>query len=89
MYVGIQAYGGVSSIGVLACIYFIILFICGNCILYDLLGRFVIINYNDTVDLMLWPHYCCNGSLTSRPIAGVYKVSKNLETISEFLVPEG
>jgi voltage-dependent calcium channel L type alpha-1D len=33
MYVGIQAYGGVSSIGVLACVYFIILFICGNCIL--------------------------------------------------------
>lgn len=34
MYDGIQAYGGVSSIGILACIYFIILFICGNCILY-------------------------------------------------------
>lgn len=33
MYDGIQAYGGVSSIGILACIYFIILFICGNCIL--------------------------------------------------------
>jgi len=33
MYNGIEAYGGVSSIGVLACIYFIILFICGNCIL--------------------------------------------------------
>jgi hypothetical protein len=35
MYVGIQAYGGVSSVGVLACVYFIILFICGNCILSD------------------------------------------------------
>jgi len=34
MYVGIRAYGGVASIGVLACVYFIILFICGNCILY-------------------------------------------------------
>nr|CAD7401312.1 unnamed protein product [Timema poppensis] len=33
MYVGIEAYGGVSSYGVLACVYFIILFICGNCIL--------------------------------------------------------
>jgi len=31
MYQGIQAYGGVGSIGILACIYFIILFICGNC----------------------------------------------------------
>lgn len=35
MYDGIRAYGGVSSIGVLACIYFIILFICGNCILFS------------------------------------------------------
>lgn len=33
MYDGIRAYGGVASIGILACIYFIILFICGNCIL--------------------------------------------------------
>ncbi|CAB0011622.1 unnamed protein product [Nesidiocoris tenuis] len=30
MYDGIRAYGGVASIGILACIYFIILFICGN-----------------------------------------------------------
>jgi hypothetical protein len=34
MYDGIRSYGGVSSIGILACIYFIILFICGNCILF-------------------------------------------------------
>jgi hypothetical protein len=33
MYNGIEAYGGISSIGALACIYFINLFICGNCIL--------------------------------------------------------
>lgn len=33
MYNGIKAYNGVSSPGILACIYFIILFICGNCIL--------------------------------------------------------
>ena len=33
MYVGIRAYGGVASPGILACVYFIILFICGNCIL--------------------------------------------------------
>lgn len=31
MYDGIRAYGGVASIGIVACIYFIILFICGNC----------------------------------------------------------
>jgi voltage-dependent calcium channel L type alpha-1D len=36
MYVGIEAYGGVSSVGVLACVYFIILFICGNCILLNI-----------------------------------------------------
>lgn len=34
MYDGIRAYGGVSSFGMLACFYFIILFICGNCILF-------------------------------------------------------
>ena len=33
MYHGIQAYGGVGGFGALACVYFIILFICGNCIL--------------------------------------------------------
>lgn len=31
MYDGIRAYGGVASIGIIACIYYIILFICGNC----------------------------------------------------------
>lgn len=36
MYDGIAAYGGVESFGVLACIYFIILFICGNCILFKI-----------------------------------------------------
>ena len=34
MYDGIRAYGGVASFGMLACFYFIILFICGNCILF-------------------------------------------------------
>lgn len=34
MYDGIMAYGGPSSSGMIVCIYFIILFICGNCILW-------------------------------------------------------
>ncbi len=33
MYDGIMAYGGPSSSGMIVCFYFIILFICGNCIL--------------------------------------------------------
>ncbi|TNN85516.1 Voltage-dependent L-type calcium channel subunit alpha-1D [Liparis tanakae] len=33
MYDGIMAYGGPSSSGMVVCFYFIILFICGNCIL--------------------------------------------------------
>uniref|UniRef100_A0A8C0I904 Voltage-dependent L-type calcium channel subunit alpha n=1 Tax=Bubo bubo TaxID=30461 RepID=A0A8C0I904_BUBBB len=33
MYNGIMAYGGPSFPGMLVCIYFIILFVCGNCIL--------------------------------------------------------
>lgn len=32
MYNGIMAYGGPSYPGMLVCIYFIILFVCGNCI---------------------------------------------------------
>lgn len=33
MYDGINSYGGVNSIGLITCLYFVILFICGNCIL--------------------------------------------------------
>lgn len=33
MYEGIKAYGGAKSIGMIASIYFIIIFVCGNCIL--------------------------------------------------------
>uniref|UniRef100_A0A674E704 Voltage-dependent L-type calcium channel subunit alpha n=1 Tax=Salmo trutta TaxID=8032 RepID=A0A674E704_SALTR len=34
MYDGIMAYGGPFSSGMVVCIYFIILFVCGNCILF-------------------------------------------------------
>ena len=34
MYDGINSYGGVNSIGLITCLYFVILFICGNCILF-------------------------------------------------------
>ncbi|XP_030377282.1 voltage-dependent calcium channel type D subunit alpha-1 isoform X2 [Scaptodrosophila lebanonensis] len=47
MYDGINAYGGVSSIGALACIYFIILFICGN---YILLNVFLAIAVDNLAD---------------------------------------
>lgn len=36
MYNGIMAYGGPSYPGILVCIYFIILFVCGNCIPFGL-----------------------------------------------------
>lgn len=38
MYDGIMAYGGPFFPGMLVCVYFIILFICGNCILENLGG---------------------------------------------------
>ncbi|XP_037942486.1 voltage-dependent calcium channel type D subunit alpha-1-like [Teleopsis dalmanni] len=47
MYDGIRAYGGVFSFGVLACIYFIILFICGN---YILLNVFLAIAVDNLAD---------------------------------------
>ncbi len=33
MYNGIESYGGVGQVGVIICIYYVVLFICGNCIL--------------------------------------------------------
>lgn len=47
MYDGIRAYGGVASPGVIACIYFIILFICGN---YILLNVFLAIAVDNLAD---------------------------------------
>ncbi|CAL1275564.1 unnamed protein product [Larinioides sclopetarius] len=47
MYDGIRAYGGVESWGVLASIYFIILFICGN---YILLNVFLAIAVDNLAD---------------------------------------
>ncbi|XP_063698598.1 muscle calcium channel subunit alpha-1 [Culicoides brevitarsis] len=47
MYDGIRAYGGVASIGIIACIYFIILFICGN---YILLNVFLAIAVDNLAD---------------------------------------
>lgn len=47
MYDGIAAYGGVKSLGALACIYFIILFICGN---YILLNVFLAIAVDNLAD---------------------------------------
>nr|XP_049466000.1 muscle calcium channel subunit alpha-1-like isoform X7 [Anopheles coluzzii] len=47
MYDGIQAYGGVASLGIIASIYFIILFICGN---YILLNVFLAIAVDNLAD---------------------------------------
>uniref|UniRef100_A0AAG5DDX1 Voltage-dependent L-type calcium channel subunit alpha n=3 Tax=Anopheles atroparvus TaxID=41427 RepID=A0AAG5DDX1_ANOAO len=47
MYDGIQAYGGVASMGIIASIYFIILFICGN---YILLNVFLAIAVDNLAD---------------------------------------
>lgn len=41
MYDGINSYGGVSSIGLITCLYFVILFICGNCILMQKVFFFI------------------------------------------------
>ncbi|XP_044741496.1 muscle calcium channel subunit alpha-1 [Chrysoperla carnea] len=51
MYDGIRAYGGVSSFGILACIYFIILFICGNYILLNVFLAIAVDNLADAESL--------------------------------------
>ena len=47
MYDGIQAFGGVKSIGLISSSYFIILFICGN---YILLNVFLAIAVDNLAD---------------------------------------
>ncbi|XP_044016897.1 muscle calcium channel subunit alpha-1 isoform X3 [Aphidius gifuensis] len=51
MYVGIRAYGGVATHGILACIYFIILFICGNYILLNVFLAIAVDNLADAESL--------------------------------------
>ncbi|XP_025410803.1 muscle calcium channel subunit alpha-1 isoform X5 [Sipha flava] len=51
MYNGINAYNGVSSPGILACIYFIILFICGNYILLNVFLAIAVDNLADAESL--------------------------------------
>lgn len=51
MYDGINAYGGVSRIGILACVYFIILFICGNYILLNVFLAIAVDNLADAESL--------------------------------------
>ncbi|EAL39322.3 AGAP010296-PA, partial [Anopheles gambiae str. PEST] len=51
MYDGIQAYGGVASFGILASIYFIILFICGNYILLNVFLAIAVDNLADAESL--------------------------------------
>ncbi|XP_063630080.1 muscle calcium channel subunit alpha-1-like isoform X1 [Cydia splendana] len=51
MYEGIKAYGGVGSVGIVACIYFIILFICGNYILLNVFLAIAVDNLADAESL--------------------------------------
>ncbi|XP_052868035.1 muscle calcium channel subunit alpha-1-like isoform X2 [Anopheles cruzii] len=51
MYDGIQAYGGVASFGILASVYFIILFICGNYILLNVFLAIAVDNLADAESL--------------------------------------
>ncbi|XP_065581500.1 muscle calcium channel subunit alpha-1-like isoform X9 [Artemia franciscana] len=51
MYDGIRAYGGVASPGILACVYFIILFICGNYILLNVFLAIAVDNLADAESL--------------------------------------
>lgn len=47
MYDGIQAFGGVSSVGLIMSLYFIILFICGNYILLNVFLAIAVDNLSD------------------------------------------
>ena len=47
MYDGIQAFGGVTSVGLFFSLYFIILFICGNYILLNVFLAIAVDNLSD------------------------------------------
>ena len=47
MYDGIQAFGGVTSVGLVMSLYFIILFICGNYILLNVFLAIAVDNLSD------------------------------------------
>lgn len=51
MYDGILAYGGVDGFGVLSCIYFVVLFICGNYILLNVFLAIAVDNLADAESL--------------------------------------
>ncbi|XP_033105567.1 voltage-dependent L-type calcium channel subunit alpha-1D-like [Anneissia japonica] len=51
MYDGIEAYGGIHSIGILASTYFIVLFICGNYILLNVFLAIAVDNLADAESL--------------------------------------
>ena len=50
MYDGINAFGGIKTKGAFACIYFIILFICGNFILLNVFLAIAVDNLSDEPD---------------------------------------
>nr|AZP54645.1 voltage-dependent calcium channel type D subunit alpha-1 [Tetranychus cinnabarinus]QNJ46268.1 voltage-dependent calcium channel type l subunit alpha-1 [Tetranychus cinnabarinus] len=51
MYNGIQAYGGVETVGILACVYFLILFVTGNYILLNVFLAIAVDNLADAESL--------------------------------------
>ncbi|CAE1323312.1 CACNA1D [Acanthosepion pharaonis] len=51
MYNGIKAYGGVRNVGFLVCLYFVILFICGNYILLNVFLAIAVDNLADAQSL--------------------------------------
>lgn len=51
MYNGIKSYGGVNSPGIIVCIYFIVLFICGNYILLNVFLAIAVDNLADAESL--------------------------------------
>lgn len=42
MYDGIMAYGGPVFPNMIVCIYFVILFVCGNCIFSEIIGKYIL-----------------------------------------------
>ena len=51
MYSGIESFGGVGSFGVIVCMYYVVLFICGNYILLNVFLAIAVDNLGDAESL--------------------------------------
>ena len=82
MYDGIQAFGGVKSIGLLSAVYFIILFVCGNYILLNVFLAIAVDNLADA-DSLEDEEGGKEGEEGAEPVSTLIKIDQILGRVSQ------